>query len=207
MGRTIKTTIEQAVDYWSRHQSECDLSVDWAEARERYWRCGCERNLERCHIVPDALDGPDTPENIVLLCRRCHAEGPNVKDPEVMWDWLKAYAVPFYDTFWMSRGMQEFEFLYGYPFEVGLMQLTKLSQRSSEEVERLIQEKLKETNEEASIHFGQPYFNTATVAGRYRMMLKKMAKELDVDIAEIDKLKKPRSPWWMMKGLKGLADE
>ena len=95
MGRTIKTTIAEAVDYWSRHQSECSLSVDWAEAHERCWRCGCERDIERCHIVPDALGGPDAPENIVLLCKRCHAEGPNVKDPEIMWDWLKAYAVPF----------------------------------------------------------------------------------------------------------------
>ncbi len=40
MGRTIKTTIAEAVDYWSRHQSECGLSVDWAEAHERCWRCG-----------------------------------------------------------------------------------------------------------------------------------------------------------------------
>ena len=45
--------------------------------------------------MPDALGGPDAPENIVLLCKRCHAEWPNVKDPEIMWDWLKAYAVPF----------------------------------------------------------------------------------------------------------------
>ena len=65
MGRTIKTTIAEAVDYWSRHQSECGLSVDWAEAHERCWRCGCERDIERCHIVPDALGGPDAPENIV----------------------------------------------------------------------------------------------------------------------------------------------
>ena len=108
--------------------------------------------------MPDALGGPDAPENIVLLCKRCHAEGPNVKDPEIMWDWLKAYAVPFYDTFWMSRGMQEFEFVYGYPLGAGLMQLMKLSRKSSEEVGCLIQEKLKETNEEASNHFGQPYY-------------------------------------------------
>lgn len=32
-------------------------------------------------------------------------------------------------------------------------------------------------------------------------MLKKLAEELGIDIAEIDKLKKPRSPWWMMKGI------
>ena len=34
----------------------------------------------------------------------------------------------------MSRGMQEFEFVYGYPLGAGLMQLMKLSRKSSEEV-------------------------------------------------------------------------
>ena len=26
-----------------------------------------------------------------MLCKRCHADGPNVTDPEIMWDWIKAY--------------------------------------------------------------------------------------------------------------------
>ena len=56
----IKTTVEQAVDYWSRRIDECGLSVDWSEANTRCWRCGCEKNLERCHIIPDALGGEDS---------------------------------------------------------------------------------------------------------------------------------------------------
>lgn len=112
MRRPIKTTIAQAVDYWSRRIDECGLSVDWAEADTHCWRCGCEKHLERCHIVPDSLGGKDTPENIVLLCKRCHAEGPNVTDPDIMWDWIKAYNVPFYETFWQIRGAKEYEFIY-----------------------------------------------------------------------------------------------
>ena len=79
----IKTTIQQAVDYWASRIDECELSVDWFEADTHCWRCGCEKNLQRCHIVPDSLGGQDAPSNIVLLCERCHIDGPNVTDPEL----------------------------------------------------------------------------------------------------------------------------
>ena len=68
-----------------RHEEECGLSVDWAEAHERCWQCGCKRGLQRCHIVPHALGGEDAPSNLVLLCGRCHLDNPNVADTEVMW--------------------------------------------------------------------------------------------------------------------------
>ena len=38
---------------------------------------------------------------------------PNVADPEVMWDWLRAYGVPFYDTFWWVNGIEEYKKIYG----------------------------------------------------------------------------------------------
>lgn len=82
----IRTSIHDAAEYWSQRIDETELSVDWSEAETHCWRCGCERHLQRCHIIPDALGGEDTPGNIVLLCKRCHAEGPNVRDPEIMWD-------------------------------------------------------------------------------------------------------------------------
>ncbi len=37
-------------------------------------------------------------------------------------------------------------------------------------------------SEKASVHFGQPYFNTATVAGLMRMMVKEIARELKVEV-------------------------
>ena len=76
--KRIRTTIPEIVDYWARHTDECGLSVDFAEAHERCWRCGCRRRLERCHIVPDSLSGEDTPSNFVILCKRCHLDNPNV---------------------------------------------------------------------------------------------------------------------------------
>ncbi len=84
--KAIKTTKKQIVDYWMEHADESGLSVDFSEAEQRCWRCGCERGLERCHIVPASRGGEDTPSNFVLLCKRCHLDNPNVADPEIMWD-------------------------------------------------------------------------------------------------------------------------
>ena len=111
----IQTSIQSAVEYWSRRIDEDEISTDWREADTHCWRCGCQRNLERCHIVPHTLGGTDEPSNIVLLCKRCHREGPNVTDPEIMWDWIRAYRVPFLETFWIIRGQKEYAFIYGKP--------------------------------------------------------------------------------------------
>lgn len=180
--KPIRTTIAQAIDYWSKRVDECGLSVDWSEADTHCWRCGCERNLQRCHIVPDSLGGKDEPANIVLLCKRCHAEGPNLTDPEIMWDWIRAYAVPFYDTFWYMQGMREYEFIYKRKLEQEIAAI--LQQANVTEVDSSVRENygklMSQVMDEASVHFGQPYFNTATIAGILRMLLKRLAKEYNV---------------------------
>ena len=63
----MKTTKKQIVDYWSKRIYEGDLSVDWAEAHERCWRCTEKIKLQKCHIIPDSLGGLDDPGNLVLL--------------------------------------------------------------------------------------------------------------------------------------------
>lgn len=115
--KNIKTTIDEIVSYWVTKVDEGDLSIDFSEAHERCWRCGYEKKLERCHIVPHSLGGKDIPSNYVLLCKRCHLDNPNVSDPEIMWDWLKAYQCDFYDTFWILQGISEYQKIYGISFE------------------------------------------------------------------------------------------
>lgn len=179
----IKTKIEDIVDYWARRQDESGLSVDWAEADHRCWRCGCKKHLQRCHIIPDSLGGKDEASNLVLLCKRCHADGPNVDDPEIMWDWIRAYGVPFYDTFWSILGCREYEFIYGHSMVSDLERIIKNSTIAlrEETVQEMVKEKLFCAMDRTGVHFGQPYCNTATIAGVYRMMLKDIAKELNVD--------------------------
>lgn len=170
--KTIKTTKKQIVDYWQKHVHEEDLSIDFAEAGERYWRCGCERNLERCHIIPRSLGGEDVPSNYVLLCKRCHLDNPNVADPEIMWDWLRAYEVSFYDTFWQIQGLKEYERIYGISFREELAN-RKIGPSDENEINEITKEQMAK----ASHHFGDPYLNTATLAGIYRMILKEYDKK------------------------------
>ena len=151
----IKSTIEDIVGYWTRREDECSLSVDWAEAHKRCWRCSRETRLQKCHIVPHALGGMDSPENFVLLCARCHREAPNVSDPAFIWIWLRRYAVTLYDTDWIVRGYEEFERIFRRkPFlELG-----------GDVAEGDIVDALKKYRNKAIIHFGEGRPNPATVA-------------------------------------------
>lgn len=194
---SIKTKHRDIARYWMALQDECELSVDWAEAEEICWRCGCKRNLERCHIIPASLGGKDEPANLVLLCERCHKDGPNVSDPEVMWDWIRAYGYPFYNHFWITYGQKEYEFIYGNRFMDDMKSVIEYAKdkASEEEILTFCQEALRETEIESSVHFGQSYFNTATMAGRYRMLLKKIATKYNVDLNKV-LAKIEKTPWW-----------
>ena len=156
MRRSLKTKREDIVSYWAAREDECGLGVDWAEAHERCWRCGYETRLERCHIVPDSLGGPDAPSNLVLLCYRCHREAPNHSNPRYMWVWLRADNFPFYDCYWTHRGVKEFERMFGrQPF-------SELDQDIVDEGE--VPNLLREEIEKASYHFGQAHLNPVTLA-------------------------------------------
>lgn len=156
--------------------SEMELSIDFSDAHERCWRCGYKKKaLERCHIIPHSLGGKDTPSNFVLLCQRCHIDNPNVSDPEIMWDWLRAYKVPWYDTFWAIEGMNEYNRIYGISF------YDEMKKREiPEDKFHMI---LKQCFVEAGVHFGHPHFNLATLAGILRIFIKELDKTaLDTSI-------------------------
>lgn len=165
----IKTTVKDIVAYWTNKVYEGDLSVDWSEAHERCWRCAHKTKLERCHIIPHSRGGEDKPSNLVLLCKRCHLENPNVVDPEVMWDWLKAYRVSLYDTFWIVQGLEKYQKIYGESF---LDQCVAHGMLGREEIEELVALKMRSSTH----HFGEPHLNKATVAGIFRMIYKEMIK-------------------------------
>lgn len=174
MGKTaIKTKKQEIVDYWFSRVDECGLSVDASEAHERCWRCECEHNLERCHIIPESLGGKDEPSNLVLLCHRCHLDNPNITDPEIMWDWIRAYGAPMHDAFWNLTGMKEYEFIYNRSFYSELMDLGI----ELEEVNELMKSYLPEIIKKAGHHYGHPYMNATIMADAYRMIIKRIAKE------------------------------
>ena len=148
-------TVEQIVKYWSFEQDECGLGVDWSEGHQRCWRCGYERNLQKCHIVPKALGGSDGPDNLVLLCLQCHREAPNSSNPEYMWIWLRANNAPMYDMYWTLRGFHEFERMFGRkPFEGAEEDFSR------EEIEKVMRMEIRKT----AVHGGEAGLNPSTIA-------------------------------------------
>jgi 2-phosphoglycerate kinase len=108
-----------------------------------------------------------------------------------MWDWIRAYGTPLYETFWRIRGMQEYKFIYKKSLTQELLDFGL----AVEEVNKIAQTIYEELQAEASIHFGQPYFNTATIAGLLRMMVKRLAERYNKPLKIEEKF--PRTPWWV----------
>lgn len=183
MGKTaIKTKKEDIVDYWFSRVNECGLSVDASEAHERCWRCGCEHKLQRCHIIPESLGGKDEPSNLVLLCHKCHLDNPNVADPEIMWDWLRAYGTSCYDTFWDIIGMKEYEFIYNKSL---ISEFIDLGITDRNEINEIMKSYMPRLFDKVSHHYGNPYINVATIAGIYRMLVKELAKERNKTLKDL----------------------
>lgn len=160
----IKTTISEIIKYWIKYEDECELNFDWSEADKICWRCGNERKLQRCHIIPDSLGGKDEPNNFVLLCAACHEEAPNVESSTFMWDWIKSFHNPFYNTFWQNQALEEYERIYHKSF---LKELEERNIISNHALFKFWNLKTGKT----SYHFGKPYGNISTLTGNYKLHL------------------------------------
>lgn len=120
-------------------------------------------------------------------------------DPEIMWDWLRAYKVPFYETFWSILGMKEYQFIYHKTVLQELKDILMCAGVAIDSEDALMETKasIKKMCSQASFHFSQQYFNTATTVGVLRMMLKDLSQEYGVvfPIPPKDE-SESRTPWW-----------
>lgn len=66
-----------ACGWYSEHWDKHTARASWGRA-----------TLERAHIVPVSLGGPDVVENLLLLCGPCHKESPDWPEPAEMTRWL-----------------------------------------------------------------------------------------------------------------------
>lgn len=66
----------------------CGWMAAAPDAEPVLWQVWEEALLERCHLVPHALGGPDSRDNLVLLCGRCHRDAPDVSNAEYMLRWI-----------------------------------------------------------------------------------------------------------------------
>tara|TARA_B100000287_G_C20292363_1_gene646423 strand:+ start:54 stop:638 length:585 start_codon:yes stop_codon:yes gene_type:complete len=114
-----KYSKQQIVDYWKENHFEYEhqgMGTDWDRATDSCWRCGYfTDHLEKCHIIPDALDGDNEPHNLVLLCRKCHRHAPDFNNSEYMWKWIKAEQALGYEDFNSRRVLREYKKMFGEP--------------------------------------------------------------------------------------------
>jgi hypothetical protein len=136
--------VSAIVKYWKARGVR--IAVDWGNGDKVCWRCATplvrgssERHSEddgcrhRAHIIPRALGGADTPDNLIILCRRCHVVAPDVKDPEFMWEWLhKTMARADWTHTRMREALLDYEYLFGpFPLPSAVHTLVTLGGASS----------------------------------------------------------------------------
>lgn len=102
-GTNAPKWIVDAIAHHSATMDETHMGCDWIDAASRCWRCGNESRLQRCHIIPRSMGGPDVPHNFVALCARCHDEAPDVNSAEMMWAWIKATCSTLHGEMWARR--------------------------------------------------------------------------------------------------------
>ena len=96
---SVKTFKQDIIEYWMdspnyANGDEVGMAIDQADLDEdggRCWRCGTTKNVQRCHIIPHSQGGGDEPSNLLLLCRDCHNDAPNVSNAtaEDFFNWMK----------------------------------------------------------------------------------------------------------------------
>ena len=181
---TIHTTAKEIVAYWSKNKPDGCITVYWSEAETHCWRCGTECKLQRCHIIPDSLGGQDESSNLVLLCPQCHADGPNVADPEMMWDWLTAYKMPIPGMFWDYKGHQEYDFIYKRLYRDDMDSLREQAEKAGIEFpsDKKINEYMWDAVSNAKVHWGQSHMNPATTAACMRLVIKRISNDYALQV-------------------------
>ena len=175
--------------YWESRVYEGDIGIDWADSPERRcWRCAylCEskttNRIERCHIIPHSLKGSDEPCNLVLLCKHCHKEAPNINCKDAMWLWIKKTSVPFYNTWLEIRTNRDYKEIFGSCFQEDIIKTCekKLGGSSYGELKSfklVFEDEYKKNLKEVSLHWGQSYFNYSTRAFLFRRVLEKLKRK------------------------------
>lgn len=99
-----RKAIEEVYEYKTYEELlKTDVAKIWNFAKVK-------ENLNKCHIIPDSAGGADSPENLFLLCERCHVESPDTENPKnfLKWVYKRRQKEKSLNGFIMSELVQEF---------------------------------------------------------------------------------------------------
>lgn len=113
---------DSKLDAWSDKQCVDD---DEDSNLKRIWNSKESRHkLNRCHIVPGALGGEDTPSNLFLMCEDCHYLSPDTKYPSAFFKWvLERRKQMLYGTWHPNYIFQQVDTLLKRDYGIELMEL------------------------------------------------------------------------------------
>ncbi|MEV7212658.1 hypothetical protein AB0O31_06165 [Kitasatospora cineracea] len=77
-------------------------------------------SVERAHVVPDALGGSQDVRNFALLCKKHHAQAPDVADAESFWAWVDYAELRDSPDKWLTASGEEQRKLEAYGITVGV---------------------------------------------------------------------------------------
>lgn len=176
----VGPSLEGIAEYWRNDARFQKLCIPIEDASGICWRCGSKRDLQRCHIIPDSLGGRDEEANYVILCSHCHAEGPNISDKEIMFDWVSSYRARYGEDYWPNVARAEYQRVYGKSVQEEVVDLLERDHLSAPLDKALVELELlaNEASTQAIHHFGQSWYNDATAAGLYRLALRKLPDRL-----------------------------
>jgi hypothetical protein len=80
-------------DYWVKAGGIADME-DFDH--DSCFACGWAGGVDRAHIISRASGGGESPGNLVLLCRRCHHEAPDLDDLGAMLRFIKTRELYLY---------------------------------------------------------------------------------------------------------------
>jgi len=108
-GRKMPTAARIA-EYWAEWEQKNNTIPPWCDGFWDWYEPSCmacnmpvmdidpdtptfstwnKAQLERCHVVPRRIAGLDGPQNLVLMCHRCHKDAPESANPDDMWVYMR----------------------------------------------------------------------------------------------------------------------
>ena len=74
---------------FTKKQEELYKKLLHSDHPERIWDMpNIKSLLNRCHIIPKALGGPDSENNLFLLCEECHRKSPDTIIPKYFFKYI-----------------------------------------------------------------------------------------------------------------------
>ena len=67
--------------YEKERGDEVDSKLTWNDPKVK-------SELQKCHIVPRAKGGEDTPSNLFLMCSKCHEQSPDTVNASSFFRWV-----------------------------------------------------------------------------------------------------------------------